>query len=72
MVTHHVNLAARFADRVMVLDRGRVVAAGPPAVTLTRDVLEPVFEWPLAMTDWRGAPQLVPLKSAETKGETHS
>lgn len=69
MVTHHVNLAARFADRVLVLDRGRVVAAGPPATTLGRDVLERVFQWPVAMTDWRGAPQLVPMKTAEREND---
>ena len=65
MVTHHVNLAARFVDRVIVLDRGRVVAAGAPREALTRDVMERVFQWPVAMTDWQGIPQMVPLKKAE-------
>ena len=32
---HDLNAAARFADRVLVLDRGRLVADGPPAATLT-------------------------------------
>ena len=65
MVTHHVNLAARFADRIMVLDGGRVVAAGAPAQALTKAVLQRVFDWPVAMTDWRGAPQVVPLRRNE-------
>lgn len=69
MVTHHVNLAARFVDRVVVLDRGLVVSAGPPADALTREVLERVFQWPVAVAEWRGAPQLVPLRRTERGNE---
>lgn len=64
LVTHHVNLAARYADRIMVLDRGRAVAHGRPREVLTREVLERVFQWPIATTEWDGAPQLVPLRRA--------
>jgi iron complex transport system ATP-binding protein len=65
MITHHVNLAARFADRIMVLDDGRTAAAGPPSEALQRAVLERVFRWPLHTLDWRGIPQLLPLKRSE-------
>jgi iron complex transport system ATP-binding protein len=34
IVTHDVNLASRFADRLVVLERGRVVAAGAPREVL--------------------------------------
>jgi iron complex transport system ATP-binding protein len=33
-VTHDLNLAARFADRVLVVDAGQIVAAGPPSEVL--------------------------------------
>ena len=33
-VIHDLLLAARFADRVLVMDRGRLVADGPPAEAL--------------------------------------
>jgi iron complex transport system ATP-binding protein len=48
-VVHDLNLAARFADQLVLLDRGRVAAAGAPAEVLTaariRDVfgVEPTF-----------------------------
>jgi len=36
---HDLTLAARFADRVLLLDRGRLVADGPPARALTPQAL---------------------------------
>ncbi len=62
LVTHHVNLAARFVDRLVVMYRGTARAVGAPNDVLTRDVLEEVFEWPVAMTEWDGQAQFVPLR----------
>jgi iron complex transport system ATP-binding protein len=42
-VVHDLNLAARFADRIVLLDRGRVVAAGAPAEVLTAERIRAVF-----------------------------
>ena len=67
VVTHHLNLAARYADGLVLLHRGRVVAAGAPAAVLTREHVERVYEWPVAVVPHpgpgadAGAPQVVPL-----------
>jgi iron complex transport system ATP-binding protein len=71
VVTHHVNLAARFADRVLVLEGGEVRATGRPESVLTREVLRDVFEWPVAMTSWHGLPQFVPLRRHELDSDHH-
>ncbi|HEX8686129.1 MAG TPA: ATP-binding cassette domain-containing protein, partial [Pyrinomonadaceae bacterium] len=42
-VVHDLSLAARFADQIVLLDRGRVVAAGPPAGVLTAEHIREVF-----------------------------
>jgi iron complex transport system ATP-binding protein len=68
VVTHHVNLAARFVDRITVLDRGEARATGAPREVLTRETLEAVFRWPVEITSWRGTPQVVPLRSGEPGG----
>jgi iron complex transport system ATP-binding protein len=43
-VTHDLNLALQFADRVLVLDRGRIAADGVPAEVLTPELIDSVFE----------------------------
>ncbi|HEU5217177.1 MAG TPA: ABC transporter ATP-binding protein, partial [Gemmatimonadales bacterium] len=60
VVTHHLNLAARYADRMLLLDRGRVAAAGPPAEVMRPDLLSGVFRWPVGIVSLQGAPHVVP------------
>ena len=62
VITHHVNLAARFADRVLLLADGRVAASGPPAEALTRETVERVFAWPVSIAPFEGRPQMIPLR----------
>ena len=40
---HDINLAAAWCDHVYVLDRGRVVAGGPPREALTAERISDVF-----------------------------
>ena len=42
-VVHDLNLAARFADQILVLNGGRIVASGTPAAVLTTERIEQVF-----------------------------
>ena len=62
IVTHDVNLAARFADRLVLLSDGAVAAAGAAADVLRRDLAEAVFGWPLAVSAFDGRPQITPLR----------
>jgi iron complex transport system ATP-binding protein len=66
VITHELNLAARFADRMLLLDQGRLVRAGTPVEVLDRDILGRVFRWPVAITTWGGTvPQVMPLRQSE-------
>jgi iron complex transport system ATP-binding protein len=65
IITHHLNLAARYADRLVLLDHGRVVADGAPSAVLKADMVSNVFEWPVAVAPWNDAPQVVPLRRDE-------
>jgi iron complex transport system ATP-binding protein len=43
-ILHDLNLAARFADRIVVLHRGHLAASGTPRQTITNAMLRDVFE----------------------------
>lgn len=43
-VVHDLNLAARFADQIVLLNEGRVVANGTPGEVLTAERIQAVFE----------------------------
>ncbi len=43
LVLHDLTLAARYADHLVVLDGGRVVAAGEPGEILTAELVQEVF-----------------------------
>jgi iron complex transport system ATP-binding protein len=70
VVTHHLNLAARYASRVLLLNEGRVRADGTPADVLTRETIEAVWNWPVTVFPHSGpgrdtgAPQVAPLAAA--------
>lgn len=65
IVTHNVNVAARYADRLVMLDRGRIAAAGSPEHVLTRDIIESVHHWPVTIRHEDGAPQVVPRRKSQ-------
>ncbi len=72
LVTHHLNLAARYADRLVLMHEGRVEAAGSGAEVLTAERVSRVYGWPVEVVPFphafpRGggaAPQVVPLAGA--------
>jgi len=67
VITHHLNLAARYADALLLLDGGREVARGTAGEVLRADLLASVFGWPLAVHPWvDGSPQLIPLRPGES------
>jgi iron complex transport system ATP-binding protein len=68
LVSHQLNLVARFADTIVLLDRGIVAAAGSPSDVMRASVLERVYDWPLVITrdPAVGAPALLPLRRRQT------
>lgn len=47
VVTHELNLAAEYADQVLLMQSGRCLRVGPPAAIYQRELLEQVFQIPL-------------------------
>jgi iron complex transport system ATP-binding protein len=64
-VLHDLGLAARAADRLVVLDKGRIVADGPPREVLTPERLADTFGVSAEIVDIHGTPAVVPWKLSE-------
>jgi iron complex transport system ATP-binding protein len=76
LVTHNLNLAARYADRLLLLDAGTPAAEGVPRDVLTRETIERVYGWPVDVREYpgpgrdRGAPQVISLSTLDTRHPT--
>jgi iron complex transport system ATP-binding protein len=61
-ILHDLNLAAAFADHLIVMHRGEVAAEGAPADTISNDLMERVFGLPLRVghAPREGVPFILP------------
>lgn len=66
VVTHDINLAAEFANRVLLLLRGQTLAMGAPQDVLTPELLREVFEIRVLVDAHpvTGAPRITPVHEA--------
>ena len=64
LVSHQLNLVARFATHIVLLHGGHVAAAGSVDDVMRGEILERVYDWPLVVTrdPAIGAPALLPLR----------
>ncbi|MBF6273357.1 heme ABC transporter ATP-binding protein [Nocardia sp. 852002-20019_SCH5090214] len=64
VVLHDLGLAAAYADRVAVLDAGRLAAVGHPREILTTDLLTRVYRHPVEVIDHpvTGAQLVLPVR----------
>ena len=64
VILHDLNAAARFADRVALMDLGRLAGIGTPAEILRPVTLEPTFDVHVAVdTGSDGHPVVLPLRA---------
>jgi iron complex transport system ATP-binding protein len=64
VVTHDLGLAARFADTVLVLSNGRLVAQGKPADALSDQIMADVFRISAYRADYRNEAVILPWAGA--------
>jgi iron complex transport system ATP-binding protein len=62
---HDLNLAARYAERIVVLKEGEIYSAGDPASVLTEKMLTSVYGIKArVIVDEHGIPQVIPIRSS--------
>ena len=66
VVTHDINLAAQFADQVLLLKGGRTLAKGSPREVLTPQLLRDIFDLQVLVDahPTTGAPRITPVHVA--------
>ncbi len=64
LVSHQLNLVARFASKIVLMHAGTVAASGAVDDVMRGEILERVYDWPLVVTrdPAVGAPALLPLR----------
>lgn len=64
LITHGLDRAAEFADRMVLLSRGTVAAEGAPKEVFREDVLEEVYGWPVSVRTepQSGTPRVTPRR----------
>ena len=67
-VLHDINMAARFSDRILVLNEGKKVKDGSVDEIIREEVLKPVYRIDLVVRDnpLTNAAEIVPLRSNKT------
>ena len=68
LVSHQLNLVARFADTIVLLHEGRIATSGSADEVMRADTLESIYGWPVVISrdPAVGAPALVPLRRPRT------
>jgi iron complex transport system ATP-binding protein len=63
LVLHELNLAARYADHLVAMRAGQVVAAGPPGQVVTEQLVRDVFamDCRVVRDPVAGTPMVVPI-----------
>jgi len=74
LVSHQLNLVARFASHIVLLHEGHVAASGSADDVMRGEILERVYDWPLVVTrdPAVGAPALLPLRGRGVRATSSS
>ncbi len=70
-ILHDLNLAAQYADRIIVLHQGHMIADGSPADVLTPEIILKAYDMPVMVTPHPCAscPMVVPIPGRNRSGE---
>jgi iron complex transport system ATP-binding protein len=71
VVTHNINLASLFSDRLLLLDQGKPHALGPPGQVLTHENVHSIYGRDILMETHpeSGRPTILPRIPSEKKNE---
>ncbi len=62
MAIHDLNLASRYADRIIMLNGGTIVDAGSPSAVLNSENIKHVYDVEAIVRNEAGKPYIVPIR----------
>jgi len=69
MAIHDLNLASRYADRIVMMNSGNIFAAGDPVSVLTPDNIKWVYGVEAVVNNNNGRPYNVPIRPVRQNGK---
>ncbi|MBN1172287.1 MAG: ABC transporter ATP-binding protein [Micromonosporaceae bacterium] len=66
--THELSIAGEYADRLVLVAAGQIVAAGPPEQVLTADLLAKHYGARVRVIDGENGPLVVPVRATTRRG----
>jgi len=69
MAIHDLNLASRYADRIVMMNSGKIFAAGNPVSVLTPDNIKWVYGVEAEVNNNNGKPYIVPIRHIRQNGK---
>lgn len=67
MAIHDLNLASRYADRIIMMNSGKIFAAGDPVSVLTPESIKHVYGVEAEVNHNNGRPYIVPIRAVREK-----
>jgi iron complex transport system ATP-binding protein len=68
MAIHDLNLASRYADRIIMMNGGEIFSAGDPISALTPENIEHVYGVEVRVNNQDGSPYIVPIRPVKENG----
>ena len=68
MAIHDLNLASRYADRIIMMNSGEIFSAGDPVSTLTPENIEHVYGVEVRVHNQDGSHYIVPIRPVRRNG----
>ncbi len=67
MALHDLNLAAAYSDRIIMMHKGKIVAAGDPLSVITEENIASVYHVKAMVRSVSGKPMILPLQQIKNR-----
>ncbi|BBO91303.1 ABC transporter ATP-binding protein [Desulfosarcina ovata] len=68
LAMHDLNLAARFSDRIVMLNKGRIFCSGRPRQVMTAQNIRSIYGVEATINETNGHPHILPIRPVSALG----